>query len=110
MTAAVRDRYQVDQFNQAIGAELIANKWGFSREALDEFSAAATRGRPTPRPKAGLARRSCRSVGEWPDRTDQGIRPDTSVERLATLKPAFEGLELLTAATRARFLTARPPS
>jgi acetyl-CoA acetyltransferase family protein len=28
---------------------------------------------------------------------DQGIRPDTSVEKLATLKPAYEGLELLTA-------------
>jgi acetyl-CoA acetyltransferase family protein len=28
---------------------------------------------------------------------DQGIRPETSVEKLATLKPAFEGLELLTA-------------
>jgi acetyl-CoA acetyltransferase family protein len=29
--------------------------------------------------------------------TDQGIRAETSVEKLATLKPAFEGLELLTA-------------
>ena len=38
-TPAVRDRYQVDQFNQAIGAEMIAKKWGLSREALDEFSA-----------------------------------------------------------------------
>src|SRR5205823_4182294 len=32
-----------------------------------------------------------------PISTDQGIRGDTSVERLATLKPAFEGLDLLTA-------------
>jgi acetyl-CoA acetyltransferase family protein len=29
--------------------------------------------------------------------TDQGIRPETTREKLATLKPAFEGLELLTA-------------
>src|SRR5205823_9380950 len=28
---------------------------------------------------------------------DQGIRPDTNTERLASLKPAYEGLELLTA-------------
>src|SRR5258708_7593416 len=39
MTAAVRDRYQVEHFNQAIGAEMIAKKWGLSRGALDEFSA-----------------------------------------------------------------------
>ena len=39
MTPAVRERYKVDQFNQAIGAEMIARQWGLSREALDEFSA-----------------------------------------------------------------------
>src|SRR5438874_9375961 len=39
MTPAVRDRYHVEQFNQAVGAEMIAKKWGLSREALDEFSA-----------------------------------------------------------------------
>src|SRR5207244_6876834 len=32
-----------------------------------------------------------------PVHADQGIRADTSTEKLAGLKPAFEGLELLTA-------------
>jgi acetyl-CoA C-acetyltransferase/acetyl-CoA acyltransferase len=98
MTPAVRERYAVEHFNQAIGAEMIARKWGLSRAALDEFSArshqraaeATTQGRlgqeilPVP-------------SNDGPITTDQGIRPDTSVERLATLKPAYEGLELLTA-------------
>src|SRR5438477_5926795 len=39
MTQAVRDRYHVEHFNQAIGAEMIAKKWGLSRAALDEYSA-----------------------------------------------------------------------
>src|ERR1700681_1717690 len=39
MTPAIRARYAVDSFNQAIGAEMIARKWGLSRAALDEFSA-----------------------------------------------------------------------
>src|SRR3954453_17570394 len=38
MTPAVKSRYGVDQFNQAIGAEMIAKQWGLSRAALDEFS------------------------------------------------------------------------
>jgi len=98
MTPAVRERYGVQQFNQAVGAELIAKKWGLSREALDEFSArsharaaaATTQGRLAPQivpvPIDGT------TVD-----TDQGIRAETTPEKLATLKPAFEGLELLTA-------------
>src|ERR1700704_3830556 len=37
MTPAVRERYGVESFNQAIGAEMIARKWSLSRAALDEF-------------------------------------------------------------------------
>ena len=66
--------------------------------ALDEYSArshAARRQRDRrragwPGDPAGPARRR-------PIDADQGIRPEASVEKLATLKPAFEGLELLTA-------------
>ncbi|HLZ29055.1 MAG TPA: thiolase family protein [Chloroflexota bacterium] len=98
MTPAVRERYGVESFNQAIGAEMIARKWGLTRAALDEFSArsheraanATTRGwlaqEILPVPSEGG------SIG-----TDQGIRADTTTEKLAGLKPAFEGLEFLTA-------------
>src|SRR5919199_200819 len=39
MTPAIRERYGVENFNQAVGAEMIAQHWGLSRSALDEFSA-----------------------------------------------------------------------
>src|SRR3954470_1781544 len=98
MTPAVRDRYQVDQFNQAIGAEMIAKKWGLSRAALDEFSARSHERAANATAKGWLGQEILPvpsdngAIG-----TDQGIRPDTSAERLGTLKPAFEGLELRTA-------------
>src|SRR5438067_8017695 len=38
MTPAIRARYGVEHFNQAIGAEMIAKQWGLSRAALDEYS------------------------------------------------------------------------
>src|SRR5215469_11351660 len=35
----VLDRYGVFSFNQGLSAELIAEKWGFSRRQLDEYAA-----------------------------------------------------------------------
>ena len=98
MTPAIRERYGVQHFNQAIGAEMIAKKWGLSKEALDEFSVRSHH-RAAEATAKGWLRQEILPVpsdGTTID-TDQGIRPDTSMERLATLKPAFEGLELLTA-------------
>jgi acetyl-CoA acyltransferase len=98
MTPAVRERYAVDSFNQAIGAEMMVRKWGLSRAALDEFSARSHE-RAANATARGWLRQEILPVptGGGVVDTDQGIRPDTSVERLATLKPAFEGLEFLTA-------------
>jgi acetyl-CoA acyltransferase len=98
MTQAVRDRYGVDNFNQAIGAEMIAKKWGLSRAALDEFSARSHERAANATARGWLAEEivAVPMNGGTID-TDQGIRAETSVEKLATLKPAFEGLELLTA-------------
>ncbi|MBV9174006.1 MAG: thiolase family protein [Chloroflexi bacterium] len=98
MTPGIRDRYQVEHFNQAIGAEMIARQWGLSKTALDEFSARSHH-LAAEATAAGKLRQEILPVpveGTTID-TDQGIRPDTSMEKLATLKPAFEGLELLTA-------------
>jgi acetyl-CoA acyltransferase len=98
MTPAIRERYGVQSFNQAIGAEMIAKKWGLSRAALDEYSARSHE-RAANATAKGWLRDEILPVpvdGATID-TDQGIRADTTVEKLATLKPAFEGLELLTA-------------
>ena len=98
MTPAVRERYGVDNFNQAVGAEMMVRQWGLSRAALDEFSARSHE-RAANATAKGWLRQEILPVpadGGVID-TDQGIRADTSVERLAALKPAFEGLEFLTA-------------
>ncbi|MCW2935989.1 MAG: acetyl-CoA C-acyltransferase [Actinomycetia bacterium] len=89
--AAVLDRYGVE-FNQGIGAELIAEKWGFSRTELDEFSsvsheklaAAIDAGVFEPEiVPVPLAGGSVLSV-------DQGLRRGTTAEKLAGLKPSFK--------------------
>ncbi len=98
MTPAVRERYGVDSFNQAIGAEMMVRKWGLTRTALDEFSARSHERAANATARGWLAQEIL-PVPTESDliNTDQGIRAETSVERLATLKPAFEGLEFLTA-------------
>ena len=80
---------------QGIGAEMIADRWGISREDLDTFSAESHR-------RAARATAEGRfeneiipitvntSDGEIQFRSDEGIRPDSSVESLGKLKPAFK--------------------
>lgn len=86
----VLDRYQVENFDQGIGAELIAARYGFSRQVLDEFAsrshalaaAAIDRGdfdgqlAPVKTPEGELS-------------ADEGLRRGTSVETLAGLKLSF---------------------
>ena len=98
MTPAVRDRYGVEQFNQAVGAEMMCKQWGLSRMALDEFSARSHERAASATARGWLAQEilPVPANGSSID-TDQGIRADTNVEKLATLKPAFEGLQFLTA-------------
>jgi acetyl-CoA acetyltransferase family protein len=98
MTPAVKERYGVDNFNQAIGAEMIARQWGLSRTALDEFSL-RSHARAANATAKGWLRQEILPVpidGTTME-VDQGIRAETSLEKLASLKPAFDGLELLTA-------------
>ena len=89
----VFERY--DLVPQGISAELIAEQWGITREQNDAFSAqshqraarATEEGRfdreivPVPITVEGVASAFSR---------DEGIRPDSTVETLAKLKPAFK--------------------
>jgi acetyl-CoA acyltransferase len=88
---------------QGISAELIADKWGLSREDLDAFGAEsqarAARARDEGRfdgeivPVTGIHRDKetgqVTNTGELV-RTDEGIRDGTTPETLAKLKPAFK--------------------
>ncbi len=89
------ERYHNGLVHQGISAEKIAQKWELSREALDTFSLHSHRRAE----RATLEGRFTSQIVPLPvtqeDGThtfferDEGIRPDTSPEKLAKLKPAF---------------------
>src|SRR3954452_9716443 len=90
MPQAFLDRYDGVFPNQGIGAEMIAEKWGFSRQQVDEFSVASHE-------KAAAAREEGRFDGQIAPvptdgglvQHDEGIREST-VEKLGQLKTVFK--------------------
>jgi acetyl-CoA acyltransferase len=79
-------RYPEGLVPQGISAELIAAKWGFSRTELDEFSAGSHE-KAARATKEGLFDNELAPIAGLS--TDEIIRPGTTVETLAGLKPAF---------------------
>ena len=83
---------------QGIGAEMIADQWDISREELDAFSARshqrATRATAEGRFEHEIIPVAIRDdEGNDTDErltADEGIRPESTVETLAKLKPAFK--------------------
>ena len=83
---------------QGIGAEMIADQWGISREELDAFSVRshqrAARATAEGRFENEIVPVAVRDdEGNDTDEifeNDEGIRPDSTVEALANLKPAFK--------------------
>jgi acetyl-CoA acetyltransferase family protein len=89
-----RRRFPRGLVRQGISAEIIASRWGLSREALDEF-ALRSHQRAAHAEDAGITARSIVPVEvESADGTrrvthDEGLRRDTTLARLAALQPAF---------------------
>jgi acetyl-CoA acetyltransferase family protein len=77
---------------QGISAELIADKWNLSREDLDAYSVQshlrAARAIEEGRFEKEILAVSGADGGVFA--RDEGVRPDSNVEKLATLKPAFK--------------------
>ncbi|MCL4493275.1 MAG: thiolase family protein [Firmicutes bacterium] len=104
MTASLHARFRLDRyhrefFDQALGAELIAKQWHLTRDDLDQFGLQSHH-------RAHLAQTSGEFDQELipvplPDGNlfdhDEGIRPNTSEEKMRNLPPAFSDLELITA-------------
>jgi acetyl-CoA acetyltransferase family protein len=80
---------------QGISAEMIAEKWNLSREELDEYSLQSHQ-RAARATREGRFERQIVPVTVTTDdgseemTTDEGIRPDTTLEKLSQLKPAFK--------------------
>jgi acetyl-CoA acyltransferase len=87
----VAARYPEGLVPQGISAELIAAKWGLSREQLDEFSAESHRRAAA----AHAAGRFADEIVPVPTEAglvtmDESVRPTTTPEVLAGLRTAFE--------------------
>ncbi|MGO9877437.1 MAG: thiolase family protein [Acidimicrobiia bacterium] len=88
---------------QGISAELISEKWGISREANDAFSVESHR-RAARATDEGRFDREIMPVDVTTDdgvqtvTRDEGIRADSTIEKLAQLKPAFKPDGVITAA------------
>ena len=83
--------------NQGLGAEMIADQWAITREDLDAFSLESHRRAARATTEGRFAHELLtlpvrddegRDTGDVMD-ADEGIRPDTTLEALAALKPAF---------------------
>ncbi|MBA2239654.1 MAG: thiolase family protein [Solirubrobacterales bacterium] len=84
----------MERFNlvsQGISAEMIADRWEISRPELDEIALRSHRLAHQATEEGRFEREIVPfAVNGDTHVTDQGIRPETSLERLAELKPAFK--------------------
>jgi acetyl-CoA acyltransferase len=81
----VRDRFP-DLVPQGVSAELVAEKWGLTRQQLDEFSVESHRRAAAARAAGGFDAEIVPVGGVTADET---IRPGSTVEKLGALEPAF---------------------
>src|SRR6266540_3351167 len=92
---AMHARYQGRLVPQGISAELITEKWGLTREEQDAFALRSHQRAAAVQDAGRFDRQLVPVEVPGPDgtsawvRADEGIRRDTSMEKLAGLKPAF---------------------
>src|SRR3954449_3393608 len=88
---AFRSRY-TETPNQGTGAEMIAEQWGFGRTDLDEFSLASHEGAAAAQDSGAFEDQivAIKDQDGNPVLKDEGIRRGTTIEKMATLKPAFK--------------------
>lgn len=96
-------RYDNGLVHQGISADLVAQKWEISRNELDEFSLESHRRAARATTEGRFSSQIVPIAVKNEDGTtdvferDEGIRVDTSLEKLASLKPAFKPDGLITA-------------
>ncbi len=89
------ERYGKQEISQFRGAQLICEKWGLTRRQLEEFALESHRRAVRAIDEGRFEREIAPVAGVT---TDEGPRRDTTLEKMAQLKPLREGWEL-TAAT-----------
>src|SRR5277367_775191 len=98
----VMKRYHDTMFHQGIGAEMMAERWKVTRTELDAFSIESHRRAA----RATEEGRFCNEIIPVPVETqngpahmtrDEGIRANSTLEKMATLKTAFKADGVITA-------------
>jgi acetyl-CoA C-acetyltransferase len=92
----VLDRFGVKGFSQFTGAEMIARKYGYTREMLDAYALESHRRAAAATQGGAFEREILKLEVETPEGTelhgvDEGIRFDASLEGLGALKTLVEG-------------------
>jgi acetyl-CoA C-acetyltransferase len=91
-----RARYGTQELTQFRSAEMIADKWGISREDMEAFALESHRRAVTAIDEGRFEREILPYPGVT---TDEGPRRDTSLERMASLPPLTEGGRVTAAAS-----------
>ena len=93
----IKQRYEVAEFSQFIGAQMIADKYGFDREAMDRFALDSHRKAAAAIAADAFAAEIAPVKVMLPDgrtivhRRDEGVRLDTSLDAIAAVKPIVPG-------------------
>ncbi|GAA4284348.1 thiolase family protein [Brevibacterium daeguense] len=100
---SIFERYGQEEFSQGVGAEMVAEQWGFDRTQMDQLAldsharaqAATERGDFADQilPITGLTKEG----EEFEFKQDQGIRPGGTLETLGGLKTVFKDDGVITA-------------
>jgi acetyl-CoA acetyltransferase family protein len=98
MGSAHHRRYPDGLVNQGISAELIAARWDISREAQDAFALRSHQLAAAAEDRGSTARDILPLAGNEDGAAsvsrDEGLRRDSTLEKLAGLRPAFENDEM----------------
>ena len=90
-------RYPDATFEQGPGAEMMAQRWGLSRRQLDEFALESHRKAAAATDAAAFDTQLVPLHSAPHLRADEGIRRDTSADKLARLAPVFQDGGVVTA-------------
>ena len=96
-TDRIKTRYGVTEFSQFTGAQMIADKYNFSREQLDEYSVRSHHRAAAATATGAFEKEILPLQIELPTgettfhREDEGIRPDATLESIASVKLLQEG-------------------
>ncbi|HTV95607.1 MAG TPA: acetyl-CoA C-acetyltransferase [Steroidobacteraceae bacterium] len=94
---SVQSRFGVKAFSQFVGAQMIADKWGFDRESVDRFALESHRRAAAAIDANAFAREiipvrvSLADGSQGVHDRDEGVRFDASLEALGKLEPLSAG-------------------